>query len=77
MAKVRSRVNGPRTVVPAEESAVMVEEVGPREPRLPPDEFLPPERELWRRSATAARVFSAGYLDPMGAASYRRSALVR
>jgi eukaryotic-like serine/threonine-protein kinase len=47
MPKVRHRVVRPRTVDPAEETAVIVEEAGPPgPPPLPPGE-LPPERELW------------------------------
>jgi serine/threonine-protein kinase len=45
--EVRRKVARPRTVAPAEETAVIVEEAGPPAlPPLPPGE-LPPERELW------------------------------
>jgi len=44
---IRRKIARPRTIAPAEETAVLVEEVGPpAPPPLPPGEF-PPERELW------------------------------
>jgi len=41
---IRRKIARPRTIAPAEETAVLVEEVGPpAPPPLPPGEF-PPER---------------------------------